>query len=444
VARVHHLLASFAGPLNVCRICGYVEGSDGGLGLNMVCKLRNGSLVFITALLMASSAYAGGFSIREQSTEGQGSSFAGVAAGTTGLSSMFWNPATMAQHSGNGLMSESNAALIIPHSEADDGGPAPGSPVPSLRDSGNIGVTSPVPASYWLYGINDQLVVGASLNAPLGLTTNADDWYGSPHGDKSSVRTYTFTPSVSYRVSDMISVGAGLQLEYMTVDINSRTPTGVEFFSADGSDFDVGFTAGILIEPTDTTDIGIGFRSSVHHKLKGDGFVAGLFDGDITAQFKSPEIVTLGLRQEVSDDLRLMAGVEWANWSRFEELAIRSAATGGLIGLTVEDWKDSWFYSVGGEYDLNDQITLRAGAAFEKSPVPDATRTPRVPDNDRLWLSLGASYQISQRMRANVAYSHIFVKDGDVNLAAAGVLPPLSANFEQSIDIISASLTMDW
>ncbi len=410
----------------------------------MVCAYRIGPVAFVASLLLTTSAFAGGFSIREQSAEGQGTSFAGVAAGSNGLSSMFWNPATMSQHSGNGLMSEGNVALIIPQSQADDGGPAPGSPVPSLNDSGNIGVSAFAPSSYWLFGVNEKLVVGASLNAPLGLKTDADNWYGSPHADKSSSKTYTLSPSVSYRLSDMVSVGLGAQLEYMTVDVNSSTPTGIEFFSADGSDFDIGFTAGLLLEPTETTDIGIGFRSSINHKLEGNGFVSGLFEGDVTARLKTPEVVTFGIRQEINDDLRLMAGVEWANWSRFEELAILSSASGGLIGLTVEDWKDSWFYSVGGEYDFNDRLTLRAGAAFEKSPVPDATRTPRVPDNDRFWLSVGASYQLSESMRANVAYSHIFMKDGDVELAASGVLPPLSATFEQSIDIVAASLTMDW
>jgi long-chain fatty acid transport protein len=400
----------------------------------MVRAFRFGS-VFVASTFLAGSALAGGFSIREQSAEGQGSSFAGVAAGTNGLSSMYWNPATMAQHSGNGLMSDGNVSLIVPRSETDGSG---------FADSGNIGRKALVPASYWLYSVNDQLTIGASLNAPLGLTTNAENWFGSPHGDKSSVKTYTFTPSVAYRLNDVLSLGGGVQVEYMSVDINSRTPTGIEFFAADGSDVNVGFTAGILFEPTDTTDIGIGFRSSVKHGLKGDGFVAGLFNGDIEANFKTPEIVTFGVRQELSEDLRLMAGVEWANWSRFEELAIQDSASGGIIGLTPQKWNDSWFFSVGGEYDLNDRATLRAGVGFEKSPVPDATRTPRIPDNDRLWLSAGASYQLSETMRANIAYSHVFVDDGSINLAGGGGLPPLSAKFEQSIDIVSAGFTVDW
>ncbi len=410
----------------------------------MVCAFRFGSVFIAASALFAGSALAGGFSIREQSAEGQGSSFAGIAAGTNGLSSMYWNPATMAQHSGNGLMSDGNFSLIVPESSADDGGPAPGVVLPGLGASGDVGRAAIVPASYWLYGVNDQLTVGASLNAPLGLTTNADNWYGSPHGDKSSMRTYTFTPSAAFRLNDFLSIGAGVQLEYMTVDINSRTPAGIEFFAADGDDFDVGFTAGVLFEPTDTTDIGIGFRSSVNHNLKGNGFVAGLFNGDIEAGIKTPEIVTLGVRQDVNDDLRLMAGVEWANWSRFKELAIHDAASGGVIVSTSENWKDSWFFSAGGEYDLNDKATVRAGVAYEKSPVPDATRTPRIPDNDRIWLSVGASYQITDKMRANLAYSHVFVEDGAVNLAAAPPLPPLSATFKQNIDIVSAGFTVDW
>ncbi len=262
---------------------------------------QRNSVFVLSATLLASSAFAGGFAVREQSVEGQGASFAGVAAGTEGLSSMFWNPATMAQHADQGFVSESNASLIVPYSRAKNGGVAPGAPTAGLNDSGNIGVTTPLPASYWLYGVNDQLVVGASFNAPFGLGTNADDWIGSPHGDKSKAATYTFTPSVSYRLSDVISVGAGVQLEYMTVDVNSRSPAGVEFFKAEGSDFGLGFTAGVLFEPTDTTDIGIGFRSSINHALKGDGFVAGAFDGDITAGFKTPETITIWLRQQLGE-----------------------------------------------------------------------------------------------------------------------------------------------
>ena len=116
----------------------------------------------------------------------------------------------------------------------------------------------------------------------------------------------------------------------------------------------------------------------------------------------------------------------------------------GLVLSTPENWKDSWFFSLGGEYAMTDQITLRAGAGYELSPVPDSTRTPRLPDNDRIWLSVGAGYQVNEWLTANIAYSHVFIKDGKVNLAAGGGLPALNTNFEQSLNIVSASAVIDW
>jgi long-chain fatty acid transport protein len=235
-----------------------------------------------------------------------------------------------------------------------------------------------------------------------------------------------------------------LQAEYMSVDLTSATPTGTKFFDVDGDDINVGFTAGLLFQPTPTTDIGLGFRSSVKHKLQGDGFILGRFNGDISADFSTPELVSIGVRQKITSDLTLMAGAEWANWSRFDELNIKADANDATIGLTVEDWKDSWFVSAGAEYAFNEQLLLRAGVAYEKSPVPDATRTPRVPDNDRIWLAAGASYAFNEKTTLTFAYSHIFMEDGDVNLAAGGGLPSLSASFDQSIDIVSASFRRDW
>ncbi len=205
---------------------------------------------------------------------------------------------------------------------------------------------------------------------------------------------------------------------------------------SEGDSLGVGFTAGILFQPTDTTDIGIGFRSSVAHTLKGDGITTAplpAYSGDIRAKFSSPELVTIGIRQEVTEQLSLMAGVEWANWSRFKELRIEGPAVPLVENYA---WKDSWYFSVGAEYAYNEAFTLRSGVAYEKSPVPDATRSVRASDNDRYWLSLGASYKFSDNMTANLAYSHVFMEDGDTLVPAT--------SFKQHLDIVSVGLTRDW
>jgi long-chain fatty acid transport protein len=378
---------------------------------------------FVALLALTSNAMAGGFAIREQSTIGQGLSFAGVAAGGGGLSSLFWNPAVSSEYNEFGFISENNAALILPYAKSDLG-------------SGNIGKMAIVPGGYFSYGLTDQLTIAGSVNAPVGLTTDArDGWAGNARGDKSAVKTYNFNPTMSYKLNDVVSFGVGAQIEFMEVELTSRRPgTGAQLLKAKGDDIGLGWTAGVLFQPTDTTDIGIGFRSSVSHTLKGDGvFTPAGFDGDIRAKFKSPETVTFGIKQQVSDQLSLLGGVEWANWSRFKQLKIE-----GPAAPLVENyaWKDSWYFSLGAEYAYNDALTLRSGVAYEKSPVPDFTRSVRAPDNDRYWLSLGASYKFADNMTANLAYSHVFMKDGDV--------AALNTTFKQHLDIVSIGLTRDW
>jgi len=375
------------------------------------------------ALLGSTAAFAGGFALREQSVVGQGSAFAGVAAGSGGVSSQFWNPATTSLINDYGLISESNFAGILPQSEA------PG--------AGNVGEKALVPASAYSWGVNDQLTLGLTFGAPFGLATDGNNgWAGAIYGDRSEVQTYTLGPSASFKLNDWIAIGLGAQIEYMTLYLDSRF-AGNKIFKVDADDIGVGFTAGVMLTPSDTTQIGLGFRSSVHHKLTGDGFGPTSPPGtDMSGVFDTPEIVTLGIRQQVTDQFALLAGAEWSNWSRFKELAIKPEV--GTLPVTTEKWNDGWYFSLGGEYAYNDKMVLRAGAAYEISPVNDTYRTPRIPDNDRVWLSAGASYKINDKFTAHLAYSHVFMKDGDVNQ------PGLNTSFDQHIDIVSLGLTSDW
>jgi long-chain fatty acid transport protein len=392
----------------------------------------------LAATLLSGSAMAGGFAVREQSAEGLGSAFAGIAAGTDGLSAMFWNPATISQHNGNGYISEYNGSLIIPYSRAKDGAGFIGSP-----DSGNIGVTALVPASYSVYGLTDEITLGLAMTAPYGLGTESDTWQGSLHGSRSKIFSLNANPMVAYKPLDWITFAAGAQVEYFSAHLKSASPaSGATIFNVRADDIAVGFTAGILLEPNDMLDIGIGFRSSMNHTLDGEGsaLAAGYIDRSMSAAIKTPETVTLGIKLQANEQLAFMAGAEWANWSRLKSLDISLDEIGAML-TTPEDWNDSWFFSVGTEYTLNDSWTLRGGLAYEKSPVPDATRTPRLPDNDRYWVSVGAGYKVNEWLTANVGYSHIFVKDGSVSLTSPS---PLTANFKQHIDIVSASAVIDW
>jgi long-chain fatty acid transport protein len=72
--------------------------------------------------------------------------------------------------------------------------------------------------------------------------------------------------------------------------------------------------------------------------------------------------------------------------------------SGTTVSLTPEHWKDTWHYALGAAYAMNDVVTLRAGVALDETPVPDETRTPRLPDTDRTSVAVGARWQPSRSM----------------------------------------------
>jgi long-chain fatty acid transport protein len=158
-----------------------------------------------------------------------------------------------------------------------------------------------------------------------------------------------------------------------------------------------------------------------------------------------PDIVTLSLRQVMTPTTRLLGTVQWSNWSRFKELALSTPYGPGPS--VPANWDDGWFFSVGGEYDYSSRLTLRSGVAYELSPIDDASkRLVQIPDNNRVWLSIGASYKWSDAITLDAAYSHIFIQDGGIDLYS-----PLGPQFgeytgtvEASVDLFSVGMRTKW
>ena len=263
-----------------------------------------------------------------------------------------------------------------------------------------------MPSSYSSWQINDKLWLGLSNNAPFGLGVNfPHTWAGSAYGQEANIETYNFTPTVAYKVNDWISVGAGVQLQYMKASYGIfLNPIPNLTGSLSGAGWGWGWTAGITLTPLPQTQIGIGYRSAIDQKLNGTlalpvagcpGFCAPFSTpGSINLTLNLPDMLTVGLRQGIGDRFTLLAGFEWSNWSRIgTSHVLQPNGAPALIGSRVVDlpfeYSDGYFYSLGGEYIVNPDLTVRAGIAYEKSPIVDGVRTPRLPDNDRMWYSAG-------------------------------------------------------
>lgn len=112
------------------------------------------------------------------------------------------------------------------------------------------------------------------------------------------------------------------------------------------------------------------------------------------------------------------------------------------------EYEDGWFFSVGGEYRVMPNWAVRAGLGYEISPIDVDTRTPRLPDSDRIWLSLGTTYDWSDQLSFDLAYTHIFTT-GNTDIDIRPGHPSFngavfSAEVDSSVDIISAAIRYRW
>jgi long-chain fatty acid transport protein len=421
----------------------------------------------VAALVAATvDANAGGLAVREQSAYGQGSSFAGVAAGGD-LSSMFWNPATMTQQPG--IQIEASLSGILPSSKnTPTGGTYAGVPF-SFGGTGNIAHSALVPASYFSWQFNQKLWVGLSVNAPFGLTeTFPDNWAGRVFATGAeSLKTYNFAPTVAYKFNDLLSIGFGVQIQYASAAFTQGIPGGFpgggmgNQAGVSGAGYGYGFTAGATLTPTPTTTIGLGWRSGINQKINGTLVVPTAFlpfttAGSVNTTFNIPDIVSLGLRQKLTPQWTGMATVEWTNWSRAGTSAVLqpngAPATLGVTPIIIPfQYKDGWFFSLGAEYQWSPQIALRGGVAYEISPVTDTVRGPAISDNDRTWLSIGGTYKYNAKMSVDLAYSHVFVKSAPISIVnasnpffAIGGGTSYIGNVDSHVDIISVALKYRW
>ena len=124
--------------------------------------------------------------------------------------------------------------------------------------------------------------------------------------------------------------------------------------------------------------------------------------------------------------------------------ATGAQATVPFLGSPVAlqfNYNNGWLASLGGEYKWNQNLTLRAGAAYEKSPIDNANRAITLPDSDRIWLSVGAGYKVTDKLTADIGYAHLFGRDGTVTQTAGGGLLTYTGTTKAYVDILSASLT---
>lgn len=406
-------------------------------------KKKLSSLAVAAAMAgLAASAVAGGFGIATQSGSGTGNAFSGGAAAADDASVAWYNPAAMMALPSGKQFTAAGHFLRPSFKFSNTGSTGPFFAPPGTGEGGDAGGWAVVPNLFFTTDINPQWRFGIAVNAPFGLSTEYDSgWRGQLTALKSEIKSVNINPSVAYKASDTVSIGAGISVQKLDAELSSFAgAAGVSTLSAD--DIGYGFNLGLMIQATPDTRIGASYRSSIKYDLEGTVTFSGVpaLNGGIRADLKVPDSASVSVFHRLSPKWELMGDITWTGWSTLQQLAV-IRTTGAPLTTLAFRWDDTWRYGIGANYKMNEQTKIRFGAAFDQTPTNDATRTPRLPDQDRTWIAFGVQHKLSKAGVLEVGYAHEFIRDASVNVPVPGFTTCaagcLTGRFENKADIIS-------
>lgn len=366
----------------------------------------------LVASVFASQAYAAGFQLSEQSSIQMGRAMAGAGVMGDDLSAVHYNPAGMTLLEGTRIQATGTWVAVNAEYKGDKTGATENG-----RKKGQL-----VPAGYITHQVNDQVWLGLGLTVPYGMGTDfGRDWEGADRGNKSMILTFDINPNVAWKVNEKFSVGAGLSLQYAKAKLGMGA--GAANAIVEGDSWAWGWNVGMMFRPIETVRLGLAYRSHIAHNAEGTTDIdtpLGSAESDMKVRIKTPDTLTFSAAWDATQDLTLSATARWSKWSNFDVLTIENknftGANPGVNGLgntmlstmPVENhWDDTWFFSLGADYRLNDQWTVRGGVAYDQGPVENQYRMAVIPDTDRVWVSGGASYKFNKNMTFDFGATYI-------------------------------------
>ncbi|HWU75502.1 MAG TPA: outer membrane protein transport protein [Rhodanobacter sp.] len=444
------------------------------------------ALAVAAALVLPLRANAGSFQLPTDNAAGWARANAGGSLFANDPTAVYNNPAAMAFFTGPVL--QVTGTGIRPSAKFQGTfTDVAGNPVSGDNPDG-FGKFIPFPNMAFAAPVTDRLTLGGSLSVPFGLVSEYNPtWQGRYFGTKTSLQSIAVSLSAGFKVNDQFSVGVGVVGQRTKAQLNTvldTTGTATALYGAlgapspygppQGADEQlnvnlkktaVGYFAGFEYKPTSADSIGLSYHSRINQTLGGDYAIyggaagkqlivggpllaptAGLpllnpNGGPATASLNTPAFASLDWLHAFSDRLSLAGSIKWTGWSSFKNLTLKS--NGQTLVSLPEKYKNTFVYSVGGDYKLSDQWTLRAGVGYDETPTNIISRDPRIPDGSRRLLGFGFGYQPTNHLAVDFGYQHQFVSDARVHMTnqlglGAG---SMDGKFKDHGDVISMTGT---
>nr|WP_319555106.1 outer membrane protein transport protein [uncultured Vibrio sp.] len=382
--------------------------------------------VALSLLGTASATHAAGFQLAEFSATGLGRAYAGEAAMADNASAQWRNPAMLTYLEGTQV--SVGAIYVNPNLDVDGDVDFYGNNIPA--SSGDFAHDAIIPNFYLSHQYNDEFAVGLALGTNYGMETDLGTGFAASHfGNEASVTTMEANLNAAYKINDAVSIGGGVRYILGEGSFGATTPeknvaglpqdTTLKYM--EGDDTAWGWQVGTAWQINDNHRVGFAYKSEVELKLQGHAEGIGFGFGTQLPQTRDngymyltlPATAELASYHQVTELLALHTSFNWTDWSSFEKLEAH-LDTAGTHMVKVENWKDNYRFAVGATYQFQPKLALRTGIAYDTSAVSDKNRTITIPETDRTWLSIGATYDWTKDFSLDAGFTYIIAKDASI------------------------------
>jgi len=356
---------------------------------------------------------AGGYKIPEVSTNGTALSAANVAHNKS-ADAAYYNPANMVFMKHNGLMEMDMTYIGL--SEIDFSGSGAYAGVKTNSEEENFFI----PSFHYVSPDVDGARYGLSVIVPAGLSKRWKSQPAKSTAQEFTLETVEINPSIALPIGDKIGIAIGIRAIYSSGVVQSDTQTGTYRYM-DGDSIDFGYNLAIAYRPIENLELALTYRSKVDLSEDGDadlsytGNLGGAIPTGTYASSSSanldvpvPALFNAAIAYTFATNTTVEFVYERNYWHSYDQLDFNYGSgvdpVANIVFGTplVKSWKDTDAFRLGVTQEL-DKLTLMAGIVIDETPVPSATLGFELPDSDSVSVSLGARYQITEKMNLGFA-----------------------------------------
>ena len=368
----------------------------------------------IVALLTICSPFflnAQGFQVNLQGQKQQGMGGTGVAYMQDGAA-LFFNP---------------GGVSFLKHNSISIGG----SPVISYGQytdaASNTVSETKSPVSYPFTGYvvlgkkDSKLKYGIAAYTPFGSIVDwQDGWTGRFVLTHLQLQSIFIQPTISYKLSDKVGIGAGFVYGMGNVNLQKDIPVvdnkGVYGHATlDGKAQGYGFNAGFYYQPDKKWSIGLTYRSKVQMDLN-NGTATFTVPASLSSQFPNgpfstslplPSVMSAGVAFSPNQKLTLALELNRVGWNVYDTLSFHYQNQTASLQDTKSPrmYKNTLSYRIGAQYAINSKLDARLGIKYLMTPVQSGYVNPDVPDANHFNYSAGLGYKLGSHFVVDASFT---------------------------------------